>query len=403
VSTREETTFQARILRVALQTTGVSLPREPQYDVVGQQVEYITQDRGQLIGATTYIAAPKVEGNESFDTLLLLHGTAGFTDMCAPSNDEEARLLAVAIASLGYIVVGPDYVGLKGTGEPTGFTHPYLVGESVAMSSLDAARAAGKLTQEQLGGACASPRLLLLGGSQGGHAALWVDRLAPYYAAEFEMLGGVATVPPADLLGQLVRALTSVVQASGNTLAFYGASAHWYGLEERLSEVFISPYDVDVPAALAADCDPEDALGVDLDSITSLSEVFQQSFIDSRMELDMDPGFGCMAVTNGLTTTDIMRLDDSSSYASNYGLLWVLGEDDQLVNSPIERDSFDTLCGEGMPMEFLECAGASHTAATLWALPEILTFIDARQKGEPLGATMCQRSAPVRCEGTPDE
>ena len=60
----------------------------------------------------------------------------------------------------------------------------------------------------------ADNRVVFVGGSQGGHAALWVDLLAPYYAPELNLLGGVATVPPADLYGQSARALTSVVDAT---------------------------------------------------------------------------------------------------------------------------------------------------------------------------------------------
>ena len=58
-----------------------------------------------------------------------------------------------------------------------------------------------------------------------GHAALWVDRLQPYYAPELELVGVVAAVPPADILGQMERALQSVVDATGNAAAFFGTTA----------------------------------------------------------------------------------------------------------------------------------------------------------------------------------
>ena len=399
--------FSAALLKGLAEQGGVALPSEPKHDVKVSRIEYTTQDRGSLINASALIASPVTRpGDEgSYDILLLLHGTSGFTDQCAPSGDADAQLLAAAIASLGYIVVGPDYTGLKGVGDPTGFLHPYLVGEAAAMSSLDAARAAGKLDASERGGSCAAPRLLVLGGSQGGHAALWVDRLAPYYAPELTLMGTVATVPPADMLGQIDRALQEVVQASANALAFYGASAHWYGAQGRLGEVFKAPYDVDIPKALGESCDPSDALGVDLRDISSLDEVFNPTFLEARAQLPDDPLWGCMVVENGLTTTGVKRLGESSSYADSYGIFWVLGEDDQLVHTPIERASFQTLCdAQQMPMRFLECAGASHTRATVWALPEILTFLKERQEGTPWdAATACMVSAPTRCQGTPED
>ena len=62
----------------------------------------------------------------------------------------------------------------------------------------------------------------------------------------------------------------------------------------------------------------------------------------------------------GLTTTDIPRLGPSHE---SYGIFFVLGENDTLVDTAIERTAYDTLCASGMPLRYLECAGASHTQA----------------------------------------
>ena len=54
------------------------------------------------------------------------HGTSGFNDACAPSNDKDTRTLLGALAALGYVMVAPDSIGLRAFGA-TGFP-PYLVG-----------------------------------------------------------------------------------------------------------------------------------------------------------------------------------------------------------------------------------------------------------------------------------
>src|SRR5690606_13635294 len=118
------------------------------------------------------------------ELVLYLHGSTGFNDSCTASATAETRLLSSLLASYGYVVVAPDYLGLKNGGEPTGFLNPALVGQPTAIASLDALRAALRLAPEERGELCASPRFVTVGGSQGGHAALWVDRLAPYYARE---------------------------------------------------------------------------------------------------------------------------------------------------------------------------------------------------------------------------
>ncbi len=402
IQTVEGQTYDALTLNLLVGASGVELPVQLDYDVEISTIEYVTQDRGQLTTATAFVAAPvPKEGQEQhFKTLVYLHGTSGFSDGCGPSNDEDTLLLSAAIASTGYVIVGPDYLGMKSIGDPSPNVHPYLVGESVAMSSIDAVRAVGKMGLFEDSGTCAEPELLLLGGSQGGHAALWFDRLLPYYAPEFELLGTVATVPPADLVTQTTRALTSPVQASANVMAFWGSSGSWYGLDGSFSEVFKTPYDVDIPMALRTECDPSDAIQLD---VMDLSAVFTDAALGWTDTLAMQPTWGCMAVENGLVTTSVDRLDSSPVYADTYGIFWVMGEEDRLVNTPIERNSFETLCGEGMAMQYLECEGASHTGATAWALPEILEFVEARELRQPMPTAeegLCELTAPQRCRAT---
>jgi hypothetical protein len=398
VSEGASRTYTVESLAAIADTAGVELPVDLKYDVKVSVIEYVTQDRGVLATATALVAVPVPSAAQAsdFQTLMFLHGTSGFTDGCGVTIDTESQLLGAIFASSGFVVVGPDYLGLKGRGEPTGFLHPYLSGQPVAISSLDAVRAVKKMGLFDQNGACVSDELLLFGGSQGGHAALWIDRLLPYYAPEFELLGAVATVPPADLLSAMKRSLTSPVKATANTAAFFSASAGWYGHAARLGEVLVSPYDVDLPAAMTESCDPSDSVNID---VQSLSDLFVPAFLASVDTLQDDPIWGCMAVENGLTTTSIARVDTSDRYAPTYEVMWVMGGDDQLVHTPIERDSFLTLCEQGMnSMIYVECAGASHTQATAQSLPAIMDFLHKRADRKPLPAQgLCELTAPIQC------
>jgi len=398
VSEGASKTYTVESLTGIANAAGIELPVGLKYDVKVSVIEYVTQDRGVLATATALVAAPVPRADQAsdFQTLMFLHGTSGFTDGCGISLDTETQVLGAAFASSGYVVVGPDYLGLKGRGEPTGFLHPYLSGQPVAISSLDAARAVKKMDLYERNGACVGDELLLFGGSQGGHAALWVDRLLPYYAPEFELLGTVATVPPADLVTEMKRSLTSPVKATANTAAFFSASAGWYGHDARLGEVLVSPFDVDLPAAMADSCDPSDSVNID---VQSLSDLFVSAFLAGVDTIQDDPTWGCMAVENGLTTTSIARVDTSDRYAPTYEIMWVMGEADNLVNTPIERDSFLTLCAQGMDsMIYTECAGAGHTQATSQSLPAIMSFLRERADRKPLVAQgVCEVTAPIQC------
>ncbi|MDI1449045.1 lipase family protein [Polyangium sp. 6x1] len=375
-----------------------NLPVPLKYDVVTHVFTYVTQDRGKTVEASALLAWPTTvpEDAEALPTLMVLHGTSGFTDGCGPSAETETAALAAALASIGYVVVAPDYIGLKNDPPATGFLHPYLVGQATAIASLDAARAVLRLPEEiREGGARPSARLAVVGGSQGGHAALWVDRLAPYYARELDVVGIATTVPPADMLGEGQLALTTQRESTANMIAFYGASSGWYDAEDKLGEVLLPPLDKDVPAALGAGCDPGDLLaGKDM-----LSALFQPEVLDAAASgaLSELAPWGCMAAENGLTTTSVSRIQKD---AASYGILFITGEADKLVDTPTERAAFKTLCDAGMPMRYLECAGASHTKATTWALPEILTFVGDRVAGKPFEKA-CSTGAPVTCAGTP--
>lgn len=388
--------YAATLLRALASGAGLALPVPLTHDVVVEQVSYTTQDRGRLLDATTLVAYPSnLAQRTSFEVLLVLHGTSGFNDACAPSATNDARLLGAAFASAGYVVVAPDYVGLRAFGGPTGFPHPYLVGATTAIASLDAVRAGVRHLASLNGAACARQRFVTIGGSQGGHAALWVDRIGAYYAPELEHMGAVATVPPADLEAQSNRGLRMTVQATANVAAFFTVAAPWYGLGGRLGEVFRAPWAADLPARLATQCSP------DVRDLTRES-LFTQAFLDGATGAQgiraVNP-WGCLVTENGLTSTSVPRGEHA---APGYGLLWVLGEQDQLVDTPIERASFEALCRQGYRMQYLECAGAAHTRATTWAIPEILEFARDRFAGRPLDdATMCRVSAPVRCRATP--
>lgn len=376
---------------------GLTAPRPAGADVTLRVVRYLTQDRGAEVEATTLVAYPDVEERgQILDVVVFLHGTSGFTAGCGSSEDTAYRALVALFASYGYLAIAPDYLGLEAGEASYGELHPYLSGQATAIASLDAVRAAARLPVEARGWTCAAPRFVTVGGSQGGHAALWVERLQPYYARELELVGTVATVPPADLMGQIQRGLTEVVSATGNTIAFYGTAPFWYGVGDRLDEVFVSPFDVDVPAALRAECSPSE-----IPDVTRLDEVFTAELLDAAAGDAfgaLDP-WGCIVRENGLTTTSVPRLGPD---ASSYGVLMVTGEADALVHTPIERAAFETLCEAGVPLRYLECEGADHGEGTLWALPEIVSFAEARLAGEAFEPpASCAPPPPSRCEGTP--
>jgi pimeloyl-ACP methyl ester carboxylesterase len=116
------------------------------------------------------------------------HGTTGLADICAPSwiprSKRDANYLNAWLEH-GYAIVATDYQGL-GTPGP----HPYLAVRPEAYSLLDSVRAVLKAFPH------VANRIVVVGQSQGGGATFATVGIAPSYAPELDIRGGVATGVP---------------------------------------------------------------------------------------------------------------------------------------------------------------------------------------------------------------
>ena len=116
------------------------------------------------------------------------HGTAGVADVCAPSwvprSQRDTEYLNAWLAQ-GYAVVASDYQGL---GTPGG--HPWITVRPEGWSVLDSVRSALEAFP-QLANA-----VVIVGQSQGGHAAVSAALLAREYAPSLSLKGTVATGVP---------------------------------------------------------------------------------------------------------------------------------------------------------------------------------------------------------------
>lgn len=113
------------------------------------------------------------------------HGTTGTADVCAPSwmprSPRDTDYLNAWLAQ-GYAVVASDYQGL---GTPGG--HPWMTVRPEGWSVLDGVRAALGAFPEL------ANSVVLVGQSQGSHAALSAAGLAATYAPTLRIRGTVAT------------------------------------------------------------------------------------------------------------------------------------------------------------------------------------------------------------------
>jgi pimeloyl-ACP methyl ester carboxylesterase len=384
--------YNVAMLESVLSASGFRIEKEFRHDVRVFRFRYVTQDRGELVEATSTIAVPVPADGEPtrYPLLAYLHGTAGFSDVCAPSANLLDPLLAAAFASIGHIVVGPDYLGMVSMGALSANVHPYLLSEPTALASLDAVRAGRKLLEELGVTVTAEPGLSVIGGSQGGHGALALAWYAPYYAPEIHVSGVAASVPPSDLLNQTVMGSSEFISATNNIMAFLGTMADWYRAD--LSEALLPPYDTRVEDRLATEC----SLGGFSGDATDVTQIFTPAFRDLVDRGFPDDGsfWSCAMRANSFPQMLVEPLALPPT-------MFVLSENDELVDTPIERDAFDALCGRGFAMEYLECAGMDHAGGAVGSFAEQLDFLAARRRGDEWPAdAQCVRTPPTVCSGT---
>lgn len=140
---------------------------QARYDVMAYRLEYMTTDlTGQPIRASGLVGVPVKALGASSPVLSYQHGTT-FRDIESPSNNAVASEVSVVMASLGYIVLAPDYVGY---GVSKGAPHPYLLSAPSAAVTVDLLTAAQTWRREQ--GVNDNGQLFLTGYSQGGYVTM---------------------------------------------------------------------------------------------------------------------------------------------------------------------------------------------------------------------------------------
>lgn len=173
------------------------------------RILYVTQVKNQWVAARTLVFSPvSLESKKGHQHFLVFyaHPTVGIACKCSIANNgtNEDKIANVPslqdFISIGVSVVVPDYYGFVCEQQ-----HPYLVGPVVAMSILDAIRSVRNWKSGSY-----SNSVCGYGWSQGGHAVLWTQTVAPQYAPELKLLIISAISPPTNLYDLIERNLRSL-------------------------------------------------------------------------------------------------------------------------------------------------------------------------------------------------
>ena len=160
------------------------------------RVVYKTEVKDREINASGLVCVPSDKGD--YPLLSFQNGTNTVNDY-APSEypGNPSYQFVEVIASMGYVVVIPDYPGF---GESVNIPHPYLIKEPTVRSIVDMLFAVKEMDPVELPDVTIKDAVYLAGYSQGGWATLALhEALEKDYSDEFTLKGSVCGAGPYDL------------------------------------------------------------------------------------------------------------------------------------------------------------------------------------------------------------
>ena len=317
--------------------------------------------RDEDIAVSGLVVAPDREPPPGgFPVIAYAHGTTGLADSCAPSRraqplesgagTETSDLPLPPFWDAGYVVAATDYEGL-GTPGP----HPYLVGGSEARGVLDSIHAARALPEAHAGDSG-----VVVGISQGGHAALFTGELAEAYAPDAGLRGVVALAPGAEL-AQAAMLLTGdpTVVGFGVAIAHGFAAAH---PELRLEDVL-------TPEALGA------------------LDVIESGCIDDILDTYAGPAGEALRLDRMLQPPWPALLDENTPgrVPTPVPIFVGQGEADPLVVPELTDALVARLCAIGNDVTYRRYPGQSHSGVVEASEDDVLGWVGDVVAGRPTG------------------
>jgi len=235
------------LFQITLMVNLAGLPVTPMYSVDAYQILYETVDPwgGKTVAGGAFFVPQGMD--RAAPLLSYQHETIVEKDQAPSRLPADQLLIGAAVASLGYAVAMPDYLGL---GDSPGF-HPYHHARSEATACVDMLRACRALAAQE--NIPLNRQLFLVGYSQGGHATMALHReLETFHADEFAVAASAPCAGAYDLSG-----VTSEDFLSGRPMPnpYYfayllAAYQEVYSLTNSLADLLAPPYDATLPPLL---------------------------------------------------------------------------------------------------------------------------------------------------------
>ena len=300
----------------------------------------------EVTGMVARPSSPPPPGG--YPILAWAHGTTGVADDCAPSRWGAGILRTVqSFLDAGFVVAATDYEGLGTPG-----VHPYLVSISEGRSVLDSARAARQVVDE------VSERLIVMGHSQGGHAALATAEIAGEWSPELELAGTISVAPAANLVNIVPIGLLHADAFGFGAMIVAGWADAYSDLEAA---------DVLTDAGL---------------EVVEIAE--QRCVVDVFEAVAGRPIDAFVRRTPSELPEWRRRIEENTIHPDRVAgpVLVVQGEEDLVIPARLTEPLTEELCEAGVAVRYAAYPGEGHGSVLIAAADDMVTWARDRIAGE---------------------
>ncbi len=330
------------------------------HGIIIYKITYKTTFNGEPKIASGLVSVPTGEG--SFPVISYQNGTNTLHSNAPSVNPNfELYVLLEAIASTGFVIALPDYLGF---GSSDNMFHPYLHKESTVQSVLDMLRAVKELAVVR--DIPVNNDLYLAGYSQGGWATMQVQKaIETEHSGEFNLKASSPGAGPYDLgfINEYILSLETYPMPYFTAYMFNS----YMNLDEMftpIDSVFNYPYDSIVPTLFDGTLS-----GAEINEFltTSVEELFTENY---RLNYSTDTTF--TPLMQALEANSIAAWNTSTPTRITHG------NADTFVPFPVSENIVDEFHQKGATqVQLVEILDADHTQGIVPAgLFAIKWFLD---------------------------
>ncbi len=333
------------------------------YGVKTYRIIYQTVNAdGDQVEASGLLVVPQKSSSSKSPVMIYHHPTITLNSK-SPSFQHRASSIYSKTASLGYIVIAPDYLGY---GKFSKENHPFLHAKTLASSSIDMLRASKKWLKKH--DIETNKQLFLYGYSEGGYASLSTHKeLQKHHSRRYPVTGSVSAAGPYDLSASFKSWLDDDTLASPTSIGFLVKSYDDVYDSKLISTIINSRY--------------QDTVDYDIDEGTYTINDLDDS-LSHRTSRLIRSGF-LSDTRNGYNTkiSKYLKKNDIYDWKPKAPIRFVHGEDDEIIPYSNATTAVDEMIANGATdIELVDCDiapfSAKHHICSVFAYDYAIDFFN---------------------------